>query len=77
MKDIIITSKRIKSEIRIFAVCFIIAFIINIVAIIIYKTHWVEVFSQIGFVTVIAFSLYMLLLFLRIIFYLIRRLFKR
>ena len=66
MKDIVITSKRIKKEIAWFAGCFAIAFITNIVVIIIYKTPWHEIFSQIGYVVVIALVLYMLLLLIRI-----------
>ena len=48
MKDIVITSKKIKRERNIYILCFVLAFIINIIAIIVYARPWVEMFSQIG-----------------------------
>lgn len=66
MKDIIITSKRIKKELYILLSCFAIAFILNIVSIVIYKTSWVEVFTQIGYVIVITIVLYLILALVRL-----------
>ena len=77
MKDIIITSKRLKKELYILLGCSIAAFAINILAIIIYKTSWVEAFSQIGYVLVIAVFLYVLIAVLRFIFKVIRKAFRR
>ena len=77
MKDIIITSKRIKKELYILLGCFIVAFAANIIAIIIYKTSWVETFSQIGYVVVITLYLYVLLAALRFAFKIIRKTLKR
>lgn len=67
MQDIIITSKRIKKETYILSACFAIAFLINIVSIIAFKTPWYEVFTQIGYVIVIAIVLYLIVVFLRLI----------
>lgn len=56
MKDIIITSKKLKQERNIFLLSFLLAFIINVIAIIIYSRPWIEIISQIGYVIVISFS---------------------
>lgn len=68
MKDIIITSKRIKKEFIFWLICFFIAFAINLSAIFIYKTPWYEVFSQLGYVVVISLSIYLITFVVRIIF---------
>ena len=73
MKDIILTAKRVKKELIVLLVCFIIAFVINVAAIIIYKTPWYEMFSQIGYVAVIAIVLYLLLAIIRGLISLIRK----
>lgn len=61
MKDIVFTSKRQKKELLIFGVCFAIGFLMNVVSIIIYKTPWFEIFSQLGYVLAIAIVLYLIL----------------
>ncbi|NLX80499.1 MAG: hypothetical protein GXZ03_02905 [Proteiniphilum sp.] len=73
MKDITITSKRLKKESTIFIVCFIIAFIINVVSIFIYKTSWFELFTQIGYVTIISIVLYLLFVPIRGVISLVRK----
>lgn len=77
MKDLIITSHQIKRELRFFLICFILAFILNILGIVIYKTNWVEIFTQIGYVLAIAFVLYLFILLVRIIILLIVKLFRK
>ncbi len=74
MKDIIISSQRIKKELLIMSVCFVIAFLINVGSIIAFKTPWYETFTQIGYVVIITFVLYLLILFVRFIILAIRRL---
>lgn len=61
MKDIIITSKKLKQERNIFLLSFLLAFIINVIAIIIYSRPWIEIISQIGYVIVISFFFYLIL----------------
>lgn len=63
MKDIIITSKKLKQERNIFLLSFLLAFIINVIAIIIYSRPWIEIISQIGYVIVISFFIYLILWF--------------
>ena len=77
MKDIIITVQRQKKELRILLICFTCSFLLNIAAIIIYKTPWVEVITQIGYVIVIAIGLYVLIAIIRLIVNLILALFKK
>lgn len=74
MKDLVITAKKLRKEILILAVCFIAAFIINIVSIIIYKTPWYEIFTQIGYILVITLLFYIFAIVLRLIIFFIRKL---
>lgn len=76
MKDIIITSKRQKKELYILAACFFISFIINIAAVIIYKTTWKEVFTQIGYVVAITIVIYTISSILRLLIKMLSRLLK-
>ncbi|MDR1744053.1 MAG: hypothetical protein LBR48_09620 [Dysgonamonadaceae bacterium] len=69
MKDIVITSKMINREMRIWLICFLLAFLLNVVAVCIYKTSWVEIFSQIGYVVVISIVFYAILAFFRLVAY--------
>ena len=47
--------------------CFVAAFLLNIVAIIIYNTSWLEVFTQIGYVLLLTISIYLILFLFRLI----------
>ena len=77
MKDSIITAKRKKIELISLLVCFIIANLINFYAIVEYGTHFKELFTQLGFVTLFAIALYGLWVFLRVVFYSIKKLRKK
>jgi glucan phosphoethanolaminetransferase (alkaline phosphatase superfamily) len=77
MKDIVFTKERQKKELLIFGVCFAIGFLMNLISIIIYKTPWYEVFSQLGYVFVIALVLYILLSIVRGVIKLIRSIGKK
>ncbi|MCW1734766.1 hypothetical protein [Anaerorudis cellulosivorans] len=77
MKDIVIPSQKVKREARIFMGCFIFAFLLNIAAIIIYKTPLYEAFTQIGYVIVIAVVLYLITALIRFLVFLIGKLFKK
>jgi len=77
MKDLVISSNKLKKEILFFAVCFVAAFIINIIAVIIYKTPWYEMFTQIGYVLVITLVIYFMVILFRVIILLIKKLFVR
>lgn len=75
MKDIIITTRRLKTEIITWAVCFIIVNLANLYAIIEYNTQFIELLTSLGYVAVASIVLYLLWSLLRIIFYGLRRLF--
>lgn len=77
MKDIIITSERIKKELRVILLCFAIAFMVNVGAIIAFKTPWYEMFTQIGYVIVITLLLYLVVLIIRLIWHAIKRLLRK
>jgi len=67
MKDITITSSRIKKELYIFLILFFIAFLMNVYAIIVYGGAWAELFTQLHFVLVLALIFYLLVVLTRTI----------
>ncbi|MDR2627817.1 MAG: hypothetical protein LBC40_07265 [Dysgonamonadaceae bacterium] len=77
MKDLIITVKRQKTEWLTLLACFIIANLLNVYAIISYKTCLSELFWSLGYVVVCTIALYVLWTVLRLAFYGIRKLFNR
>ena len=62
MKDIIITVSRIKTEITKIIICFSIAFLMNVYAIIKNKSEWRELFSQFHWVLILMAVMYLLTL---------------
>ena len=58
MNDTIITGRTKRREILLACGCFLVAFLINVYSIIRYRTEWTEIFTQIGYVTIIATSIY-------------------
>lgn len=77
MKDIIISGGRQRNEITILVLCFLCAVGLNAYSIITFNTSWIELFSQIGWTMVITMVFYAAIIVLRIIFYLLRRVFGR
>lgn len=77
MKDIVITSQRIRKERNFYLLSFVLSFATNIIAIIIYSRPWIEIGSQIGYVVVISFLVYLILLVIRLTASLFFRFFKR
>ena len=73
MKNIIITPKRIKTELFILLALLIIAELINVYAIAKFQTSWQELYSQMGYVVTIAILLYVVLLIIRGLVYLVKR----
>ena len=66
MKDWIITANRQKKEFLMWVICFVLAFILNIVAIAIYNTEWKELWTQIGYVFFISILFYFMSGFFRL-----------
>jgi len=77
MKDIVISKARIKTELITALVCFLIACLVNLGAIIYFKSPAVELITSIGFVIVLAFALYILWSVIRLIIYGIKTLFLK
>lgn len=77
MKDIVIKGKFIRRELFVLLACFVVAFIMNVVAVFVYDRPLVEIVSQIGYVVVITACIYALLAVLRGIVALLARVFIR
>ena len=76
MRDFIIKVKHQKIEIVILTLCFILAFALNMVAILIYKTQWKELYTQWYVVILLSFCIYTLTLFVRLILIGIKKIWK-
>ncbi len=77
MKDTIITVQQKKRELYLLLACFIGAFIFNIAALIIYKSPFKELFTQLHIVIILTFFFYFVVLFFRILGWLILMLFRK
>ncbi len=77
MKDLVISGKRVKTELLIALGCFVCAVLINIICIIVYHSQWHEIFSQIGFTVLVAVILYVLLLLIRLLVLLCKKIFAK
>ena len=77
MKDTTISAKSKKRELSIFAICFGVAFILNVIAIINHNTDWIEVLSMLHIVLLVAVILYVIHWVIRLIVLGIKRLIKR
>lgn len=73
MKDIKITVRRQKTELKTFFVCFLVAFCLNVYSIIAYDGKWKELFCSLGFVVASAVTIYVLWTVVRLCAYMIRR----
>jgi len=73
MKDITISGKRIRTELKCLLGCFVAAIVFNVYAIIRYQTSWAEFFSSLHVVVILSLVFYLLLLFFRGLFSLIIR----
>jgi cytochrome b len=73
MRDVIIKATRIKIELLTLLVCFVVANLLNVYAILTFKTSFSELFTQLGYVFIFSVVLYLLWSLLRVIFYLIKK----
>ncbi len=73
MKDTVITAAVKRRELWIWLTCFIVANVVNITTIICYATPWYEIFTQLGYVTVLSVLLYVLTVVVRLVWYAVRR----
>ncbi|MBO6067641.1 MAG: hypothetical protein J6T49_08365 [Bacteroidales bacterium] len=77
MKDLVISGKRVKTELLIALACFVCAVLINVICIIAYHSQWHEIFTQIGFTVFIAIAIYVLLVILRLLVLACRKIFSK
>jgi uncharacterized membrane protein YczE len=76
MKDIVFTPKQQKNELIWIAACLCAAVLINVLAIILYKTEWSEFYTQLLWVLLIACVLYAISVGFRVILYFVKRFFN-
>lgn len=79
MKDIkiTITTKRQRTEIRLLGVCIVLAFLLNIISIIVFNTEWKELYTQLLWVISLGLGIYFLVLFLRLVYGVVRLIFSK
>lgn len=77
MKNIIITARRRKVELVTLLVCFVLANLLNIYAVVTYNTPMTELFTSLGYVVVTTFVLYILWTLIRFVIYGIGRIFRK
>ena len=61
MKDLVISGKRIKTEIWVFVACVVAMELLNIYSIIRYRGEWTEVIMSIGYVVTASVIIYLLI----------------
>jgi hypothetical protein len=71
MRDIVITAKKIKREALIVLGVLLAAELINLYAIAKFDTNWSELYSQVGYVFVVAMILYLLVAVIRLMVHLV------
>lgn len=77
MKDIVISARRIRTELCIGAICLAVACLLNVGAVIAYGRPWFEILSQAGYVVVIAVFIYLIVLVFRLVIYAVRRIIRK
>ena len=77
MQSIIISPRVIKREIRFLVMAFTLANLMNIYAIITYKTNWLELVSSLHILILLSFFLYFLILIVRLVIKLVVMIIKR
>ena len=77
MKNTLITARRKRIEIYTFLICFLLANVANVYAIITYETPWTELYSSMGYVMLMACLLYVVWSLLRLLVYGVWRLIRK
>lgn len=68
MKDILLSVKRQKTEIKVFCTCIVLAYVMNIVSIITFSTEWSELWTQSLWMLIVTCGLYGLSVVLRLLY---------
>jgi cation transporter-like permease len=77
MKDLVISNKRIQTELKTILICLFISMLVNVGAIIFYKAAVMEFFTSLQYVILFAMVLYLIWSFLRFVFYFSSRIFSK
>lgn len=77
MKDIMLKADHIKREVKIFIILLLVAFGINVYAIITYQTDWSELATQIHIIFALALVMYGISIMVRLLRFAIFKLFKK
>jgi len=77
MKDTIITTKTKKRELYLLLLSFILAFLLNIISIVIYHTQWKELLTMFHVTLILTVIIYLIILLIRLFIRGIARLFGR
>ena len=77
MKDTVLTARRKKIEIITLLVCFVLANLVNLYAIITYHRSMMEMITSIFYIIIFAFVLYAAGALLRLLFYVVKALFTK
>ena len=77
MQDTVITARAKKRELKFFGISFLIAFLLNILSIILYHTQWQELYTQLGFVIKLSVVIYAGIVVIRLIIIGVARLFGK
>lgn len=77
MKDLVISGKRIKRELRFFAACVVAMELLNVYSIIRYEGEWTEVIMSLGYVVTAAVAVYLLIGAVRLVVTGILKLFRK
>ncbi len=73
MKDTVITAYAKKRELKFYALSLLLAFLLNILSIMIYHTSWQELYTQLGTVFELSLVIYLLLVVIRVVVVLVAR----
>lgn len=77
MKERYKISLDLRKELFIYAFCFLVAFFVNLGAVIAYRRPWTELYSQLGYVLAIGLAFYFILLFFRSIIWVFKGFFTK
>jgi len=67
MRDITVKGKTLKRELLLFFFLFVIVFCFNVYAIVDYKAPWTEIISELHYVLLISFTVYLIIGIIRLI----------
>ncbi|MDD2327644.1 MAG: hypothetical protein PHZ13_04925 [bacterium] len=77
MKEIVISVQRIHKELLFLLTCFLFAFLLNVIAVITYRTPWIEIITQIGYVLAITLVVYCFIFLVRGILFFAKRFLRK